>query len=256
MRVVIAGELPLADEVFQLCVAAGHTTSLYLVETLTDAFTTQRLRADADAAAVAVECHNESREAKARLIELLGGARLLCASALACATTEIGSCAAQPAAVVGWGALPPLAAGGTVELAPGLRTSEEAVEQAETFWRSLGLTVTRVADGPGLVRARIVCALVNEAAVALQEGVASAADLDTAMTLGLNYPRGPLAWGDLIGLDVVLGVMTGLFTEYGDDRYRPAPLLRRYVQAGWLGRKTGRGFFQYPATPPATGAAA
>lgn len=246
MKVVIAGEQPLADEVFQLCVEAGHVSSLYLVETLTDAFTTQRLRAEAEAADVAVECHNESREAKARVIELLGGAPLVCASALACSTTEIASCAARPEAVSGWGALPPLAAGGAVELAPGLRTSAPALDQAEAFWRSLGLDVVRVPDGPGLVRARIVCALVNEAAVALHEGVASAADIDIAMTLGLNYPRGPLAWGDLIGLDVVLGVMTGLFTEYGDDRYRPALLLRRYVQTGWLGRKTGRGFFEYP----------
>ena len=253
MKVVVAGELPLAEEVFQLCVAAGHTTSLYLVETLTDAFTTQRLRADANAADVAVECHNESREAKARLIELLGGARLLGASALACATTEVASGAARPETVTGWGALPPLGAGGTVELAAGLRTGAEALERAEAFWRSLGLAVTRVPDGPGLVRARIVCALVNEAAVALQEGVASAADIDTALRLGLNYPHGPLAWGDLIGLDVVLGVMTGLFTEYGDDRYRPAPLLRRYVQAGWLGRKAGRGFFEYPGSPSEAG---
>jgi 3-hydroxybutyryl-CoA dehydrogenase len=119
------------------------------------------------------------------------------------------------------------------------------VDAAEAFWRGLGLDTARVADGPGLVRARIVCALVNEAVTALAEGVASAADIDTAMRLGTNYPRGPLAWGDLIGLDVVLGIMRGLQEEFGEDRYRPAPLLARYVQAGRLGQKTGQGFFTY-----------
>lgn len=247
MRVVVAGESPLAEAIFQLCVAAGHVAALFRVETLADAFTTERLQAEAARADVAVECHNESREAKARLIELLSGARLLCASALACSTTEIGSCAERPEALTGWGALPPLAAGGVVEVAAGLRTGAPALAQAEAFWRGLGLAPVRVADGPGLVRARLVCAVVNEAAAALGDGVASAADIDAAMRLGMNFPRGPLAWGDLIGLDVVLGVMVGLFTEFGEDRYRPAPLLRRHVQAGWLGRKAGRGFFQYHA---------
>jgi 3-hydroxybutyryl-CoA dehydrogenase len=86
---------------------------------------------------------------------------------------------------------------------------------------------------------------VNEAATALAEGVASAADIDTAMRLGTNYPYGPLAWGDRMGLDVVLGVMRGLQAEFGEDRYRPCPLLAHYVQANRLGRKTGRGFFEY-----------
>jgi 3-hydroxybutyryl-CoA dehydrogenase len=103
-----------------------------------------------------------------------------------------------------------------------------------------------VADGPGLVRARTVCCLINEAAGLLLEGVAAAADIDRAMQLGTNYPHGPLAWGDVIGLDVVLGVMNGLFNEWGEDRYRPSPLLRRLVAAGRLGRKTGQGFYTYP----------
>ena len=245
MRVVIAGELPLAEDLLHLCSQAGHTTTLYVVETLADAEVAQRLAGEARATEVALECCNESRAAKRRVVELLAGAPALHVSALASSATEAASWSTQPARVVGWGALPPLASGGTVEVAAALQSAPEALAGAEAFWQGLGLDCVRVADGPGLVRARIVCALVNEAATALADGVASAADIDTAMRLGTNYPRGPLAWGDLIGLDVVLGVMRGLQDEYGEDRYRPSPLLARYVQAGRLGQKTGQGFFNY-----------
>jgi 3-hydroxybutyryl-CoA dehydrogenase len=245
MKVVIAGELPLAEELLHLCVGAGHAAALYLVETLDDARTAHRLEADAAGADVGVECHNESKSAKRRVVDRLAGVRLLCVSALACSTTEAASWTARPETVVGWGALPPLEREGLVEVAAGVRTAPEALGTAQAFWPSLGLRPVVVTDGPALVRARIVCALVNEAATALMDGVASADDIDRAMQLGTSYPRGPLAWGDQIGLDVVLGVMRGLQEEFGDDRYRPCPLLTRYVQAGRLGKKAGRGFFEY-----------
>jgi 3-hydroxybutyryl-CoA dehydrogenase len=245
MRIVIAGELPLADELLSLCTQAGYASTLYVVETLADARVVQQLAGDAARAEVVIECCNESRAAKRQVMELLAGAPAVYVSALACSATEAASWVSDPERVVGWGALPPLAVGGTVEVAAALQSAPEAVTAAETFWRGLGLDCVRVADGPGLVRARILCALVNEAAAALADGVASAADIDTAMRLGTNYPRGPLAWGDLVGLDVVLGVMRGLQEEFGEDRYRPSPLLARYVQAGRLGQKTGRGFFDY-----------
>jgi 3-hydroxybutyryl-CoA dehydrogenase len=246
MRVVIAGELPLAETLLELCLSAGHDVELFLVETLAEAGTAGRLAQSAAEADAAIECHNESRAAKRRLVELLSGAARLHVSALACSATEAASWSARPERVTGWGAIPPLEAGGLVEVASALQSGPEALAEAEAFWSGLGLKPVRVADGPGLVRARIVCAVVNEAAGALAEGVAAAADIDTAMRLGTNYPRGPLAWGDLIGLDVVLGVMRGLFDEFGDDRYRPSALLARQVQAGRLGCKTGRGFFEYP----------
>ena len=245
MKVLIAGEAPLAEDVLALCVAAGHETSLYLVETLADAHAAARLAGEAARADVAIECHDESAEAKRRLVGLLEAAPALYVSALACSATQAASWSARPERLVGWGALPPLAAGGTVELAAALQTGAQEAAAAEDFWRGLGLAVVRVADSPGLVRARIICALVNEAATALADGVAAPADIDTAMRLGANYPDGPLAWGDRIGLDVVLGVMRGLQAEFGEDRYRPSPLLARCVQAGRLGRKTGRGFFEY-----------
>jgi 3-hydroxybutyryl-CoA dehydrogenase len=141
--------------------------------------------------------------------------------------------------------MPPLANNNLVELAAALQSSRSALTKAKTFWRKLGMEPIEVADGPGLVRARIVCCLINEAVSALMEGVATAEDIDKAMKLGTNYPRGPLEWADYIGLDTVLGVMTGLFEEWGEDRYRPSPYLKRLVLAGRLGKKVGMGFFNY-----------
>jgi 3-hydroxybutyryl-CoA dehydrogenase len=144
--------------------------------------------------------------------------------------------------VVGFGVLPPLEAGQTVELAAGPWTEPAALEQAAAFFRKLGLETAVVPDGPGLVFPRILCMVINEAAFALMEGVASAADIDTAMRLGMNHPLGPLEWADRIGLDQVLAVLEALQVEYGEDKYRPAPLVRRLVRAGHLGRAAGRGF--------------
>jgi 3-hydroxybutyryl-CoA dehydrogenase len=121
-----------------------------------------------------------------------------------------------------------------------------AAARAERFFAALGKHVAWVGDAPGLVLGRIVCQLVNESAFALGEGVGGAQDIDTGMVLGLNHPRGPLAWADAIGLDHVLGVLESLCEEYREERYRPAPVLRRLVAAGRLGRSTGAGFLDYP----------
>jgi 3-hydroxybutyryl-CoA dehydrogenase len=132
-----------------------------------------------------------------------------------------------------------------VELALGLNSAETALNRAKIFWESIGMTPVVVKDGAGLVRARVVCCIINEAVTALQEGVATAQDIDQAMQLGTNYPHGPLHWADYLGIDFVLGVMQGLYDEWQEDRYRPAPLLRQMVLAGRIGRKTSRGFYDY-----------
>ena len=244
MKVLVAGQRPLAEDVLALCLSAGHAATLYLADGA-EAIQFDELPAVAAGANLAIECHDESREVKRRIVSALDAAPALYVSALSCAVTESASWSARPERIVGWGALPPFVRGGTVELAAGLLTA--SVAEAESFWAGLDIKCVQVADSAGLVRARIICALVNEAATALAEGVASAADIDTAMRLGTNYPYGPLAWGDRIGLDVVLGVMRGLQAEFGEDRYRPCTLLVRTVQANRLGRKTGRGFFEYEA---------
>jgi len=167
-------------------------------------------------------------------------------------TAALGHSTAEAAAdiharhrVVGFGALPPLEVGQTVELAASPWTEPAALEQATAFFRGLGLETAVVPDGPGLIFPRILCMIINEAAFALMEGVASVEDIDTAMRLGTNYPLGPLEWADRIGLDQVIAVLEALQVEYGEDKYRPAPLLRQLVRAGHLGRSTGRGFHIY-----------
>jgi 3-hydroxybutyryl-CoA dehydrogenase len=146
---------------------------------------------------------------------------------------------------VGFHALPPFEECRLVELTHGAETSEGDARRAAQFFRSLGKHVEWVGDGPGLVLGRIVCQLVNEAAFAVAEGVGSPQDVDTAMRYGYNYPRGPLEWADAIELDQVLATLEALHQELGEERYRPAPLLRRMVAEGRLGEATGSGFFDY-----------
>jgi len=161
--------------------------------------------------------------------------------AILCAGTSLVS-ADEGGNAVGFHALPPLLPGGLMELTQGRDTAPAVAQAAETFFGSIGLHTAWVGDAPGLVLGRIVCQLVNEAAFALGEGVASPDDIDAGMELGVNHPRGPLAWGDHIGLDHVFGVVAGLHAETGEERYRPAPLLRRLVLEGRLGESTGEGF--------------
>ncbi len=252
MRVVVAGESPFVEEVARLCERTSHKTTVFLVEDFFDALEAGPALETLSDTEVVIELHNESAAAKQELLLMMSAympqEALIMTSVLATSATQAASWVARPERVVGFGVLPPLPDKGVVELARAMQTDEQSLVQAELFWRGLGQQTVIVGDGPGLIRARTVCCLINEAVTALMEGVASAEDIDMAMRLGTNYPLGPLAWADLIGLDAVLGTMTGLFEEWGDDRYRPSPLLRRMVQSGQLGRKSGQGFFRYDGT--------
>jgi 3-hydroxybutyryl-CoA dehydrogenase len=164
---------------------------------------------------------------------------------LSVSATEIASWHLDPGVVCGFGFLPPLADAKVLEIAPGLETREEARRAAYGLAGALGRDAVHVNDGAGLIAARIVSLIANEAAFALMEGIATADDIDAAVRLGANYPHGPLEWADLMGVDVVYAIIRGMYAEYGEDRYRPAPTLRRMVLAGWTGRAAGRGFFSY-----------
>jgi 3-hydroxybutyryl-CoA dehydrogenase len=170
-----------------------------------------------------------------------GGAHLILCEAGSLGRLDPGGSA------VGFHVLAPLEQGTLVELTRNEGSSPLAAARAERFFAALGKHVEWVGDAPGLVLGRIVCQVINECAFALGEGVGDAVDIDTGMMLGLSYPRGPLEWADTIGLDRVLGVLRALREEYGEERYRAAPALRKLVQAGRLGRVSGAGFFDYDA---------
>ena len=132
-----------------------------------------------------------------------------------------------------------------VEVVPGLQTSPETADKAVGLAASAGKTPVRVNDFPGFVSNRVLMPMINEAVFCLMEGVADAAGIDSVMKLGMNHPMGPLELADLIGLDVCLDILKVLFESFRDPKYRPCPLLEKIVAAGWLGRKTGRGFYEY-----------
>ncbi|MDE2805092.1 MAG: 3-hydroxybutyryl-CoA dehydrogenase [Gemmatimonadota bacterium] len=163
--------------------------------------------------------------------------------------TAIAACTDRPGKVIGMHFMNPVPIMQLVEVIRGLRTADATTKSVMDLSRALGKTPVEVRDFPGFVSNRILAPMINEAVFALMEGVAEAEAIDAVMKLGMNHPMGPLALADLIGLDTCLNILEVLHRELGDDRYRPCPLLRQYVAAGWLGRKTGRGFHRYEETP-------
>jgi 3-hydroxybutyryl-CoA dehydrogenase len=135
-----------------------------------------------------------------------------------------------------------------VEIIRGIATSDATYALTGDLAKRLGKTPVEVQDYPGFVSNRVLMPMINEAVYCLMEGVATREAIDSVMKLGMNHPMGPLALADLIGLDTCLAILQVLHEGLGDSKYRPCPLLRKYVQAGWLGRKTGRGFYEYPAS--------
>lgn len=159
--------------------------------------------------------------------------------------TEIAAMTDRPEQFIGMHFFNPAPVMKLVEVIKGQKTSEEVCEKIVELANNMGKVPVKVNEAPGFVVNRILIPLVNEGIGILADGVASAEDIDNAMKLGANHPMGPLALGDLIGLDVCLAIMEVLYNEYGDTKYRPHPLLRKMVRAGLLGRKTGEGFFKY-----------
>lgn len=159
--------------------------------------------------------------------------------------TSIGAATKRPEKVVGLHFFNPVHAMNLIEVNQGLKTSEATIAAMKTVSASLDKTAILVKDSPGFVVNRILIPMINEAIFVLSEGISTATEIDEAMKLGANHPIGPLALADLIGLDTVLAIMNTLVSETGDPKYRPASLLRKYVNANLLGRKTGEGFYKY-----------
>jgi len=159
--------------------------------------------------------------------------------------TRLASVTHRPERFIGLHFMNPAPVMKLVEIIRGWRTSDETFQQAKDFVEKLGKTTITSKDYPGFILNRLLVPMINEAVFALSEGIGTAEEIDNALKLGGGHPMGPLALADMVGLDVCLDVMEILYAEFSDSKYRPAPLLRKYVEAEYLGRKTGRGFFHY-----------
>ena len=222
---------------------AGRDAALARIRTSTV------LRDGVSEARLVVEAAPERAEIKYQIFRDLDAAAapetILASNTSSISITEIAARTGRPDRVIGMHFMNPVPVMQLVEVIRGLATSDETTQAVMELSRALGKTPVEVNDFPGFVSNRVLMPMINEAIFALMEGVAEPVAIDTVMKLGMNHPMGPLALADLIGLDTCLNILEVLHRELGDDRYRPCPLLRKYVAAGWLGRKTGRGFHLY-----------
>ncbi len=211
--------------------------------------TTSTDLADAKGATVVVEAITEDEALKAEIFQKLdkvvGDDTILASNTSSIPITRLAAHTSRPEKFIGMHFMNPVPVMKLVEVIRGLATSDETTETVMKLSADLGKTPVIANDSPGFISNRVLMPMINEAIFAFHEGVAEAEAIDEIMKLGMNHPIGPLALADLIGLDVCLFILNVLHQDLGEDKYRPCPLLRKYVDAGWLGRKSGRGFYSY-----------
>jgi 3-hydroxybutyryl-CoA dehydrogenase len=202
-------------------------------------------------AALVVEAATENRDLKFSIFSTMDAladpGAILATNTSSISITEIAARTKRPEQVIGMHFMNPVPMMQLVEIIRGLATSDDTMARVITWSIAIGKTPVEVNDYPGFVANRILMPMINEAIYCVMEGVGTPDAIDTVMKLGMNHPMGPLALADLIGLDTCLAILEVLHDGLGDSKYRPCPLLRKYVAAGWLGRKSGRGFFPYPS---------